>query len=112
VLSKKYRLPKEKFQYIYKNGKKLRGKYGMLVFAKQEKAVSPRIGFVVSKKIGNSVKRHHMTRLLRNIFTLYVKENNFGNSPAVFEYIAFEYCSDYKILKDEFSKQLSEAFKK
>lgn len=112
MLSKKYRLPKEKFQYIYKNGKKLRGKYGMLVLVDSNEVVNPQIGLVVSKKIGNSVKRHHMTRLLRNIFTLYVKENGLDNTPALLEYIAFEYCSDYKTLKEEFSKQLSEALRK
>lgn len=112
MLSKKYRLPKEKFQYIYKTGKKVRGKYGMLVYTKTDEFSSPRIGFVVSKKIGNSVKRHAMTRLLRNIFTLYLKENNLGTSPLIFEYIAFEYCDDYDSLLSEVNKQLSEAFRK
>ena len=30
MLNKKYRLPVSQFPVVYKNGKKIRGKYGML----------------------------------------------------------------------------------
>ena len=111
MLSKKYRLPKEKFQYIYKKGEKFRGKYGMLIAVSTDEMKSPKLGIVVSKKIGNSVKRHRMTRLVRNIFLNTVKENNLKNTPLLLEYIAFEYCDNYKLLEEELSKQIEEALK-
>jgi ribonuclease P protein component len=112
MLSKKYRLPKEKFQYIYKNGKKIRGRYGMLVFVKDSTLKNPKLGIVVSKKVGNAVKRHRMTRLVRNIFTETVKENLLDSSPYFLQYVAFEFCDSFGDLKEEFSKQTKEALEK
>ena len=112
MLPKQYRLPKEKFQQIYKKGFKLRGKYGMLVVLKDESLSNPKFGMVVSKKIGNAVRRHKMTRLIRNIFTSTVKENKLEKTPLFLEYIAFEYCEEYKLLEKEFGKQILEAFSK
>jgi len=109
VLPKKFRLPKEKFQYIYSKGMKLRGKYGMLIYNRDTDLKNPLLGIVVSKKIGNSVKRHKMTRLVRNIFISVIKENDLLQSPVFLEYIAFEFCEDYGILKKELEEQIIKA---
>jgi ribonuclease P protein component len=112
VLPKQYRLPKEKFQYIYKNGKKLRGKYGMLVFVESKDLNNPQLGIVVSKKIGNAVMRHKMTRLIRNIFFNTVNnDEKLKVSPTLLQYVAFEYCEDYHLLEKELVSQLEKALK-
>ena len=105
MLPKKYRLQAKDFQYLYKNGKRARGKYGMLISSPNNKKV-PLFGFVVSKKIGDAVRRHRMTRLLRVISMEAVKEFKLEGNGVSFEYIAFEFCDDFNLLKDEFFKQI------
>jgi len=109
VLSKKYRLPKEKFQYIYKKGIKIRGKYGMLIALKDDKVKTPQLGIVVNKKIGNAVARHKMTRLIRNIFMEEVKKESLEESPTLLQYIAFEFCDEYSLLRKELKEQIKKA---
>ena len=81
----------------------------MLICLKQDNNVSlknPQFGFVVSKKIGNAVYRHKFTRLLRNISMDAVNELNIKDLPIQIQYVAFEFCDDYSILKKEFYKQI------
>jgi ribonuclease P protein component len=106
MLPKKYRLPAKLFRSIYTRGNKYRGQYGMLI-ANPTSSPTPRFGFVVSKKIGNAVFRHHMTRLLRNIVLEAVKEYGLDQKPKDFEYIAFVFCDDYFLLKEELFKQIA-----
>ena len=65
MLSKNYRMKKNsQFDYIFKNGKTLKlGK--LLIFYSKSKSKTPKIGIVVSKKIGKSVVRNHLKRLIR-----------------------------------------------
>lgn len=103
MLPKIYRLDAKEFPDVYKTGKKIRGKYGMLVI-KDAKTPTPKFGFVVSKKIGNAVQRHRLTRMLRVIFVDIVKKLNIQNKK--FQYIAFEFCDESKILKEDIVKQM------
>ena len=59
----------EEFKYIYKNGKSYANKYLVMYVSDRDTSVN-RIGISVSKKVGNSVVRHRLTRLLREIFRL------------------------------------------
>lgn len=52
------------FQKVYKNGKSKANKYLVMVLLKRESGPN-RYGFSVSRKVGNSVVRHRVTRLLR-----------------------------------------------
>ena len=52
------------FQKVYKSGKSKANKYLVMVLNKRERGPN-RYGFSVSKKVGNSVVRHRVTRLLR-----------------------------------------------
>ena len=62
------------FQFIYRNGKSYGNKYLVMYVsrkAEEEKnAGRNRIGISVSKKVGNSVVRHHITRLIRESYRL------------------------------------------
>lgn len=107
MLPKKYRLPAKAFRNVYTRGLKFRGQYGMLVATPSQ---SLRIGFVINKKIGNAIKRHRMTRLLRVSFLELVKELNIENRPLDLEYVAFEFCDSKETLKVEFEKQIKQAF--
>lgn len=108
MLSKKFRLPASKFPQIYNKGFKARGDFGMLVSLKGE--TGPLFGYVVSKKNGNSVQRHRMTRRLRNISMEMTKKYNL--SPLLFQYILFKYTDDYISLRNEFEKQINTSIQK
>ena len=52
------------FQKVYKQGRSKANKY-LVMYVKTGESGPNRYGFSVSKKVGNSVVRHHITRLLR-----------------------------------------------
>lgn len=52
------------FQKVYKSGKSKVNRYLVMIVVKRESGPN-RYGFSVSKKVGNSVVRHRVTRLLR-----------------------------------------------
>ncbi len=57
------------FQYIYKTGKSYANKY-LVAYVKKNGTASNRIGISVSKKVGNSIVRHRVTRLIRESYRL------------------------------------------
>ena len=57
------------FQLVYKNGKSYANKYLVMYILENERMIS-RYGISVSKKVGNSVVRHRITRPLRESFRL------------------------------------------
>lgn len=67
MLKKQFRLKKRKsFNYIYRKGRHIGNEALTLVFVYAKMKDSPiKIGFSVSKKIGNSVTRHKATRRMR-----------------------------------------------
>ena len=58
------------FQNLYNNGKKYANKYLVMYVLSNNLSVN-RIGFSISKKVGNSVVRHHIARLLRESYRLH-----------------------------------------
>lgn len=52
------------FQKVYRTGKSKANKY-LVMYVKTGESGPNRYGFSVSKKVGNSVVRHRITRLLR-----------------------------------------------
>lgn len=57
------------FQRVYKRGKSYANKY-LIMYILKEDAQKNRIGISVSKKVGNSVVRHRITRLIRESYRL------------------------------------------
>ena len=64
------------FQFVYKNGRFRANKY-LVMYVKENGLGINRVGISVSKKVGNSVVRHHVTRLLRESYRLH--ENIFNS---------------------------------
>jgi ribonuclease P protein component len=111
MLQKRFRLSSKSFQNIYKNGIKIRGKYGMLVYTSNNSGITPQFGFVISKKIGNAPKRHRMNRILRVLTHQAVEEFNMLDNGKYYQYIAFEFCNDSNILREEYFKQIEKSLK-
>ena len=57
------------FQSVYHQGKSYANKY-LIMYALQNAGTRNRLGISVSKKVGNSVVRHRMTRLVRESYRL------------------------------------------
>lgn len=57
------------FQTVYQQGKSYANKY-LIMYALQNAGTRNRLGISVSKKVGNSVVRHHLTRLVRESYRL------------------------------------------
>lgn len=57
------------FQDVYKKGKSFANKY-LIMYKLDNNSNRNRIGISVSKKVGNSVVRHHITRLIRESYRL------------------------------------------
>ncbi len=64
------------FQYVYKNGKSYANKY-LVMYIMENHQKTNRLGISVSKKVGNSVVRHRITRLIRESYRLH--ENIFNS---------------------------------
>lgn len=65
------------FQFVYRNGKSYANKY-LVMYIKENGFEKNRIGISVSKKVGNSVVRHRVTRLLRESYRLHEDIFNSG----------------------------------
>lgn len=66
----------EEFKEIYSTGKSYANKY-LIMYVKKNHLDINRIGISVSKKVGNSVVRHRVTRLIRESYRL--SEDNFAS---------------------------------
>ena len=64
------------FQYVYKNGKSYANKY-LVMYSMENHQNGNRLGISVSKKVGNSIIRHRITRLIRESYRL--QENIFNS---------------------------------
>lgn len=65
------------FQFVYKYGKSRANKY-LVMYIKENGLGMNRIGISVSKKVGNSVVRHRVTRLIRESYRLHENVFNSG----------------------------------
>ncbi len=70
------------FQKVYRRGKSKANRY-LVMYVMDNNMEKNRLGISVSKKVGNSVVRHHLTRLIREIYRLHEEEFNIGLDFAV-----------------------------
>lgn len=100
------RLDRKEFTTLGRLNKKFKGEYGMIAVEKSSSPTS-KFGFIVSKKIGNAVARHRMTRLLREIS----KKHLNTEIKVKCVYIAYKYCDDYEKLQKDFNSIFENALR-
>ena len=67
----------EDFRRVYKTGKSYANQF-MVLYVAENHLPENRLGISVSKKVGNSVVRHRLTRLVREAFRLHEDKFNSG----------------------------------
>ena len=67
----------QQFNNVYKSGKYYANKY-LVMYVLENDLSTNRIGISVSKKVGNSVVRHRLTRLVRESYRLHEEIFNNG----------------------------------
>ena len=85
------------FQLVYKKGTSFANRY-LVMYVMKNQLDRNRIGISVSKKVGNSVVRHHIARLMREIFRLNNEKIETGLNIIVVARTAAA-ASDYKHLE-------------
>ena len=70
------------FQIVFKNGKSRANKYFVMYVRKNGTSIN-RIGVSVSKKVGNSVVRHRIKRLVKESYRLHENLFNSGLNIVV-----------------------------
>lgn len=67
---KKHHLREKKmFEYVFKHGKKISGE-GLVCYWLSDEQMGNKLGIVVSKKVGQSVKRNRIKRYIREFYRL------------------------------------------
>ncbi len=103
----------EDFKHVYHTGRSYANKY-FVMYVSENNIEKNRLGISVSKKVGNSVVRHRITRLIRESYRLHEEMFNSGldivviarNAAAGIRYAAAEsaFCHLsrlHKILKKD-----------
>ena len=70
-------LSNSEFQAIYKSGKSYANKY-LVMYVSENPDGKSKLGISVSKKVGNSVVRHRLARLIRESYRLNTNMFNSG----------------------------------
>ena len=88
------------FQVIYKKGKSYANRL-LVMYVYRTESDETRIGISVSKKVGNSVVRHRVTRLIRESFRLNREQTDSGLDIIVVARAAAA-DSDYKKIQSAY----------
>lgn len=84
------------FRMVYKQGVSFANKYLVMYVSKNNQNIN-RLGISVSKKVGNSVVRHHLARLVRESYRLHEKVFNSGLDIVVVARNSASNCSYFEI---------------
>lgn len=79
------------FKNVYENGKSYANRY-LVMYVLENGTDRNRLGISVSKKVGNSVVRHHLTRLVRESYRLHEEMFNSGLDIVVVARISAKAC--------------------
>ena len=88
------------FQIVYKKGTSYANRL-LVMYVYPRESRETRIGISVSKKVGNSVVRHHVTRLIRESFRLNREQLDSGLDIVVVARAAAK-DSDYKKIESAY----------
>jgi ribonuclease P protein component len=91
------------FSQVYNHRKSLANKYLVMYILPQDRMCS-RIGISVSKKVGNSVIRHRITRLIRESYRVLLFENNSCSHSCVDKYKSLIFVGHGGALEKSFSE--------
>ena len=70
------------FQHVYKNGRSNANRY-LVMYVMDNGLKKNRLGISVSKKVGNSIVRHRLTRLIRESYRLTEELFQYGKDRVV-----------------------------
>lgn len=84
------------FKTVYKSSISYANKY-LVMYIKENNQNINRLGISVSKKVGNSVIRHHLTRLIRESYRLHEKVFNSGLDIVVVARNSAKDCNYFQI---------------
>lgn len=93
-------LKNNEFQHIYKNAKSYVNRYLVMYVLKNDEGKS-KLGISVSKKVGNSIVRHRLARLIREAYRLNREMFNSGLNIIVIARVS---------AKDKSYKEIESAF--
>jgi len=86
------------FQNVYKNGRSFANKV-FVMYVKENELNRNRLGISVSKKVGNSVIRHRITRLIRECYRLQEEMFNSGLDIVVIARISAKNIDYHEALR-------------
>lgn len=86
------------FQNVYNNGKSFANRF-LVMYVLENHTNQNRIGISVSKKVGNSVIRHHLARLIRESYRLHEDMFNSGLDIVVIARVSAKKASYWDIEK-------------
>ena len=86
----------QQFQTVYKTKNSYANKY-LVMYIRENGLGKNRIGISVSKKVGNSVVRHRVTRLVRETYRLHESVFNSGLDIVVVARAGAKDCNYYDI---------------
>lgn len=84
------------FRTVYKKGKSFANKY-LVMYVLKNNQNRNRLGISISKKVGNSVVRHHFCRLVRESYRLHEEMFNSGLDIVVVARVSAKDCSYHEI---------------
>lgn len=87
---------RKEFGNVYRCGKSFANKY-LVMYVLEKHDNENRLGISVSKKVGNSVVRHRVTRLIRESYRLHQTELNTGYDMVVVARVSVKDCSYWDV---------------
>lgn len=84
------------FQNVYQNGRSYANRY-LVMYVLKNGTERNRLGISVSKKVGNSVVRHHLTRLIREVYRLHEDTFNSGLDVVVIARVSAKDISYHQV---------------
>ena len=84
------------FQQVYREGTSYANKH-LVMYVRENWLNKNRIGISVSKKVGNSVVRHHLTRLIREGYHLQEEYFHIGYDVVIIARVNSKDCAYHEI---------------